>query len=154
MASPIAKVSMLVRCPPAKVFEAFVTPELLTKFWLSRASGPLQAGKTVTWDFMVPGASAQTHVEELLPERLIRISWDDGTTVSFAFEAYSEGGTRVEVVNGGFSGDAEEVMAAALEATQGFAIVLCDLKATLEHGRSMGFVRDKALLIEAKQSAD
>jgi uncharacterized protein YndB with AHSA1/START domain len=154
MAAPIAKVSMLIRCPPAKVFEAFVRPEWLTKFWLARASGPLEAGKTVTWDFMVPGASAKTYVKELLRDRLIRLSWDDGTTVSFAFEPYSQGGTRVEVVNGGFSGDADEVMAAALEATQGFTIVLCDLKTTLEHGRSMGFVRDKALLIQAKQSAD
>ena len=154
MASPVAKVSMLVRCPPAEVFEAFVSPEFLTKFWLSRASGPLEPGKTVTWDFMVPGASAKTHVVEMLRDRLIRLSWDDGTTVSFAFEPYSDGGTRIEVVNGGFSGDAAEVMEAALEATQGFAIVLCDLKVTLEHGRSMGLVRDKALLIEAKQSAD
>jgi uncharacterized protein YndB with AHSA1/START domain len=154
MASPIAKVSMLVRCPPAKVFEAFVRPEFLTKFWLSRSSGPLEVGKAVTWDFMVPGASAKTYVEEMLRDRLIRISWDDATTVSFAFEPYSDGGTRIEVVNGGFSGDAEQVMEAALEATQGFTIVLCDLKATLEQGRSMGFVRDKALLIEARQSGD
>jgi uncharacterized protein YndB with AHSA1/START domain len=154
MATPFAKVSMLVRCPPAKVFEAFVNPEFLTKFWLSRASGPLEPGKTVTWDFMVPGASAKTHVEEMLPHRLIRLSWDDGTTVSFAFESYSDVGTRIEVVNAGFSGDSEEAMKAALEATQGFTIVLCDLKATLEHGRSMGCVRDKALLIDAKQSPD
>ena len=151
MASPVAKVSMLVRCPSSKVFEAFVSPECLTKFWLSRASGPLEPGKTVTWDFMVPGASAQTYVEEMLRDRLIRISWDDGTKVSFAFESHSDGGTRVEVVNDGFLGNAEEAIAAALEATQGFAIVLCDLKATLEQGQSMGFVRDKALLIQAKQ---
>ena len=153
MASPTAKVSMLVRCPPAKVFEAFVSPEVLTKFWLSRASGPLEPGKTVTWDFMVRGASAKTQVAEMVRDRLIRLSWDDGTTVSLAFEPFPDGGTRVEVVNDGFSGDAEKVMEAALEATQGFTIVLCDLKATLEHGQSMGFVRDKALLIEAKQAA-
>jgi uncharacterized protein YndB with AHSA1/START domain len=153
MASPIAKVNMLVRRPPAEVFDAFVRPEILTKFWLSRASGPLEPGKTVTWEFMVPGASAETYVAEMVRDRLIRISWDDGTTVSFTFEPYSDGGTRVEVVNGGFSGNAEEVMEAALEATQGFTIVLCDLKATLEHGQSLGFVRDKALLITAKQSA-
>lgn len=153
MTAPIAKISMLIRCPPAKVFEAFVSPDILTKFWLSRASGPLEPGKTVTWDFMVPGASAKAHVEEMLRDRLIRISWDDGTTVSFAFEPHSDGVTRVEVINGGFSGNAEAAMEAALESTQGFTIVLCDLKATLEHGRSMGFVKDKALLIEAEQSA-
>jgi uncharacterized protein YndB with AHSA1/START domain len=153
MASPIAKVSMLVRCPPAKVFEAFVSPELLTKFWLSRSSGPLVQGTTVTWDFMVPGASAKTHVEEMVRDRLIRLSWDDGTKVSFAFEPRSDG-TRVEVINEGFSGDAQEAIESALEATQGFTIVLCELKATLEQGRSMGFVRDKALLIQAKQSAE
>lgn len=101
MASPVAKVSMFVRRPPAAVFDAFVSPEFLTKFWLSRASAPLEPGKTVTWDFMVPGASAKTYVAEMLRDRLIRLSWDDGTTVSFAFEPFSDGGTRVEVVNGG-----------------------------------------------------
>lgn len=154
MASPIAKVSMLIRRPPAAVFEAFVSPEFLTKFWLARASGPLETGKTVTWDFMVPGASAKTHVAEMLRDRLIRLSWDDRTTVSFAFEPFSDGGTRIEVINEGFSGDAEQAMKTALEATQGFAIVLCDLKVTLEQGQSPGLVRDKAVLIEAKQSAD
>jgi len=153
MPSPAAKVSMLIRCPPAKCFEAFVSPELLTKFWLSRASGPLEPGKTVTWEFMVPGASAKTYVEELLRDRRIRISWDDGTKVSFVFEPYSDGGTKVEVINEGFPGGAEEAMEAALEATQGFTIVLCELKATLEHGRSLGLVKDKALLIEAKHAA-
>jgi len=103
---------MLIHRPPAKVFEAFANPELLTKFWLARASGPLEPGKIVTWDFMVPGASAKTHVDEMLRDRAIRLSWDNGTTVSFTFESYSDGGTRVEVVNGGFSGNADEIMEA------------------------------------------
>lgn len=51
-----------------------------------------------------------------------------------------DGGTRVGAVACGFSDDvgAELVIAA----TEGFTIVLCDLKATLETGRSGDMVRD------------
>jgi hypothetical protein len=51
----------------------------------------------------------------------------------------------VEVVVSGFSG--KDSMAQAVNATKGFAIVLCDLKSLLETGKSGGMVRDKALLI-------
>lgn len=37
----------------------------------------------------------------------------------------------------------------AVSTTEGFAIVLCDLKSLLETGKSGGMVRDKATLIAA-----
>ena len=43
-----------------------------------------------------------------------------------------------------------EMRADALGATEGFAIVLCDLKSLLEQGVSGGMVRDKARLIAAQ----
>jgi len=56
--------------------------------------------------------------------------------------------TVVEIENSGFSGELHEAVATAIESTQGFTIVLCDLKTLLERGTSMNLVRDKALLIE------
>ena len=40
-------------------------------------------------------------------------------------------------------------VAEAVATTEGFAIVLCDLKSLLETGKSGGMVRDKAVLIAA-----
>lgn len=36
------KAEMLVRRPVPEVFEAFVNPELTTRFWFTRGSGSLQ----------------------------------------------------------------------------------------------------------------
>lgn len=45
--SPIAKTGMLIRKPVAEVFEAFVNPEITTKFWFTKSNGRLEAGKPV-----------------------------------------------------------------------------------------------------------
>jgi uncharacterized protein YndB with AHSA1/START domain len=151
---PVARVSMLVRRPVAEVFNAFVEPALLERFWLSKASGPLQTGKSVRWDFMVEGASADAYVKELSTNERIFIEWSDGTTVSFKFTPHRADATVVGIENAGFNGDADEVIQTAIESTQGFTIVLCDLKTLLEQGRSMNLVRDKAALIEATMAAE
>jgi len=40
---------MMIRKPVEEVFQAFTDPSLTTKFWFTRASGPLELGATVTW---------------------------------------------------------------------------------------------------------
>lgn len=45
--APIAKAEMLIRKPVAEVFEAFVNPAITSKFWFSKGSGQLEAGKQV-----------------------------------------------------------------------------------------------------------
>jgi hypothetical protein len=55
--------------------------------------------------------------------------------------------TQVAVQVTGFSSDAD--VAGIVGATEGFSIVLCDLKTLLETGRSANLVRDKAELIAA-----
>lgn len=48
----------------------------------------------------------------------------------------------------GFDKDVDEIV----NATEGFSIVLCDLKTLLETGHSANLVRDKAALIAATLS--
>ena len=47
---PVAKAEMLIRKPVAEVFEAFVNPATMSKFWFTKGSDRLEAGKQVTWD--------------------------------------------------------------------------------------------------------
>ena len=44
-----------------------------------------------------------------------------------------------------------EAVATAINSTEGFTIVLCALKALLEHGSAMNLVNDKALLLESRR---
>jgi uncharacterized protein YndB with AHSA1/START domain len=140
--------SMLIHRPAAQVFRAITVPEVLTKYWLARASGPLEAGKRVHWDFMVEGASDEVLVKEIERDRRLLTESSDGTTVTWRLTPRPDATTVIEVEQAGFKGTPGEVAVAALESTQGFTIVLCALKALLERGDSMSLVHDKAALIE------
>jgi uncharacterized protein YndB with AHSA1/START domain len=144
----MAKVELLIRAPAPQVYRAFVEPELLTQFWLATASEPLTLHGQARWEFLVPGAAAALEVRELIENERIAIEWDDETRVEWTFEARDGGQTLVRVLQFGFPGSSEEALASALDATQGFTLVLCELKAWLEQGAQLNAVRDKARLIE------
>lgn len=137
-----AKAEMLVRSSAQSVFDAFVDPGTLARFWLDKASGPLAPGATVQWEFKVPGARETVEVTHFDAPRRLGFNWSDGVHVDMAFTAHPSGATVASVVATGF-GTAD----AAIGATEGFSVVLCDLKTLLESGRSANLVRDKAALI-------
>ena len=91
MSDPVVKVEMLIRRPVAEVFAAIADGRAITEFWLSSTSGPLEEGKTVRWDFMVEGATAETTVRRLEPNKHIAIEWSDGTTVDWWFAEHRDG---------------------------------------------------------------
>ena len=49
--APVAKAQMLIRKPVAQVFEALVDPAITSRYWFSKGSGRLEAGKQVRWDW-------------------------------------------------------------------------------------------------------
>ena len=151
MTHPLVKVAMLVRRPAAEVFDAFVNPDTITKFWLEATSGPLAAGARVDWRFMVPGATAVTTVTRFEPPQVLAFDWSDGISVSLTFEAATPGITHVSVEASGFRG--EHAVDLTVGATEGFTLVLCDLKTLLETGESANLVRDKAQLITEAMSS-
>lgn len=137
-----SRLSMLVRSSATSIYDAFVDPEILSKFWLKRSSGPLQRGVPVKWEFMVPGASETTIADKLRPGELIIFRWSDGIKVKIDIERVSRSSSVVRVVAGPFPSTSKTV-----DAAEGFCIVLCDLKILLESGKSPGLVKDKAALI-------
>ena len=141
---------VLIDKPAADIFDHFVDPVLLTRFWLGAASGPTRKGDTVAWDFMVGGSSEQTTVTEVIPDRTIAFRWSSGIDVRIALVPHVTTGQVVEVSLGGFPPhDATEVI---VNAVRGFTTVLDDLKVLLETGVSPGLVRDQARLIEVDQT--
>jgi uncharacterized protein YndB with AHSA1/START domain len=144
--NPVAKAEMMIRTPAAKVFEAFADPAVTTQFWFSKASGPLKAGETVRWDWEMYGAGDDIHVRSIEPGRSIVYDWGgEGnlSRVEFTFTAQGEDRTFVEVTNSGFQGDAESVVAQALDSNGGFNTVLCAAKVWLEHGINARLIEDK-----------
>jgi aminoglycoside 3-N-acetyltransferase I len=147
MADPLAKAQMLIERPAPEVFNAFVRPDLLTQFWLQSATGPLHLNAQVQWQFMVPGATERVSVVAFEAPHHLAFVWSEGNlTVDIRLCEAPAGSTVVSVEVRGFE-QGEAGWAQAVNATEGFSIVLCDLKTLLESGRSARLVRDKAALM-------
>ena len=143
---PVAKTEMLIRKPVAEVFEAFVNPAITSRFWFSKGSGRLEAGKEVTWHWDMYGFSIHVKVKAIEKNARILIEWPgDGrpSTVEWVFTSRPDGTTFVSIKHKGFSGDAGQALRQALDSTEGFAFVLAGAKALLEHNVQLNLVPDR-----------
>jgi uncharacterized protein YndB with AHSA1/START domain len=140
------KTGMLIRRPVAQVFEAFADPAITTKFWFTKGSGRLEAGKQVQWDWEMYGISVPVTVKTIEPNQRIVIEWpgqSGSNTVEWTFEPQENGTTFVRITESGFAGDGEEVAKQVADSTQGFTLVLAGLKALLEHDIQLNLVADR-----------
>jgi len=143
---PITKTGMLIRKPVADVFEASVNPDITTKFWFTKSSGRLQAGKQVQWDWEMYGISIPVTPKAIEPNKRIVIEWPGyggRTTVGWLFAPQQDGTTFVSVTEAGFTGDGDELVKQVTDSTQGFSLVLAGLKALLEHDIRLNLVPDR-----------
>ena len=143
---PIAKTEMLIRRPVSEVFEAFVNPAITSRFWFTKGSGRLEAGKQIRWDWEMYDHSVDVSVKAIEENKRILIEWgsyDKPTTVEWVFTSRPDGTTLVSVMNTGFSGDGDEVVKQALDSTGGFTLVLAGAKAFLEHNLNLNLIADR-----------
>ena len=143
---PIVKTGMLIRKPVADVFEAFVNPDITTRFWFTKGSGRLEAGKEVQWEWEMYGISIPVTVKAIEPHKRILIEWpghSGPTLVEWLFTSLEDGSTFVSITNSGFTGDGDDLVKQATDSTQGFTLVLAGLKALLEHDVRLNLVADR-----------
>jgi uncharacterized protein YndB with AHSA1/START domain len=144
--APSAKAEMLIRKLAAEVFEAFFDPAVTSRFWFTKGSGRLKAGKPVEWEWGMYDFSVQVSLKAIEPNRRIVIEWPASgspTTVEWVFKPLTDDTTFVSITNSGFSGSGDEIVKQAIDATEGFALVLAGLKAYLEHGIALNLVADR-----------
>lgn len=137
---PVARAQMLIRKPVAEVFEAFVNPEITSRFWFSRGDSRLEEGKSVNWYWDMYGVSAEVTVKAIEENKRILIEWP--TPVEWIFSPRGDDATFVTIAASGFEGTDDEKVDQALDAVGGFAIALCGCKAYLEHGVELNLVAD------------
>lgn len=144
--APVVKVGMLIRKPVAEVFEAFINPNITTKFWFTKSSGKLEAGKQITWAWEMYNATAVVNVKEIETNKRILVEWGDVgamTELEWTFTPYENDSTFVSITNSGFQGDGDSVVAQALDSSSGFTIVLDGAKVWLEHNINSNLIVDK-----------
>jgi uncharacterized protein YndB with AHSA1/START domain len=143
---PNSKTGMLIRRPPADVFEAVINPDITTKFWFTKSSGKLEAGKVTQWDWEMYGHSIEVISKVIEPNKRVVIEWPGyggPTTVEWTFEVLENGTTFVNVTESGFTGSGDEVVKYVADSTEGFSLMLAGLKALLEHDIRLNLVADR-----------
>lgn len=146
------RVAARIAKPVAEVFEAVADPKALSEYFTTGgAEGRLEAGATVTWDFAdFPGAFP-VYVTEVVKDERIVLEWqasegeppnveggemtdsDYRTKVTMSFKPLDDGRTLVEIAEEGWR-ENQGALSASYGNCQGWAQMLCALKAWLEHG--------------------
>lgn len=144
---PSVRVGMLIRREPAEVFRAIVDPDITSKIWYTKSSGPMTPGARLRWEWEMYGVSSEIVVKEVEENRRVSFSWsgyspDHPTTVEFRFTTRAGGATYIQVTESGFTGTGDELARHVADSTEGFTFVVSALKALLEHGIVLRLVAD------------
>lgn len=132
------RVQTKIQKPVAEVFDAVYNPRKLEKYFTTkRASGPLDAGTTVTWEWDYWPEAYQVHIKEMVRNELIVFEWlahDHKTTtrVEMRFEPVGEGETVVSIAESGWE-QTDAGLKNSYENCAGWMQVCCSLKAFLEY---------------------
>lgn len=146
------RVAARIAKPVHDVFEAVADPAQLSHYFTTGgATGRLETGATVTWDFHdFPGAFP-VKVIEVVPDERIVLEWkasegeppnveggtmkglDYNTTVTMTFKALDDGRTLVEISEEGWR-ENQGALEASYGNCQGWSQMLCALKVWTEHG--------------------
>ncbi|MDE0307486.1 MAG: SRPBCC domain-containing protein [Albidovulum sp.] len=143
-----AKAQILIRRPRNEVFNAFMDPAVMSKFWLKRKDKGLREGDKITW-FVGDASDAfeiEVRVMSIKQPSQIKIEWgQDGqfTTVTWTLDEQNPDVTRLVIEERGFIGTRDEVVSQALDSTGGFNQVIVALKALLEHNSTINVVADR-----------
>ena len=141
-----AEAGMLILKPVEQVFEAFVNPEITTKFWFTESTGRLDENDEVQWTWGMYNHSVSVFVESITKDEKIKVQWgnyDELTTIEWTFTPLNESRTFVNIINNGFKGTPDELLAQVRDSTGGFTLVLAGLKAYLEHNIQLNLITDR-----------
>jgi uncharacterized protein YndB with AHSA1/START domain len=132
------KVGLKIQKPAHDVFEAIVDPSKMSNYFISKSSGRIEQGKTVTWQFPEFDMQFSVRVHEVQPDKFISYSWDnaeDGTTTTVEITLKPMGNSETFVSITEKSRDNDEKGIKWLKGnTEGWANFLACLKAYLEYG--------------------
>lgn len=143
---PVMQTRMLIRKPIDEVFEAFINPEITSKFWFTKGSGRLEAGKQVQWEWEMYSVSVPVTAKVIEPNQRIVIEWpgySGVSTVEWTFSSYELKSTFVTITESGFTGDGDSLVRQVTDSTQGFSLLLAGAKAWLEHDLQLNLVADR-----------
>ncbi|KCZ83035.1 hypothetical protein HAD_15147 [Hyphomonas adhaerens MHS-3] len=139
---PKFEVSSRIGRPVSEVFEAFVNPDILSRYFTTGgAKGRIEKGATVMWAFHEFPGAFPVKVVEVEQDKRIVFKWGEGgddssdveTTVTIRFEPTGDGRTIVSIAEEGWPAT-EQGFGKSYGNCMGWSQMLSAMKAWVEHG--------------------
>jgi len=131
------KTSLKIQKPIHDVFEAIVDPEKMSNYFISKSTGRIEEGKTLTWQFPEFDMKFPVRIDKIEKDRYISWYWDnvaDKTTTRVEISLqHMKDGTFVTVTEKSRDNDEAGIKWLAGN-TGGWANFLACLKAYVEYG--------------------
>jgi len=130
------KTKLRIGAPIHEVFEAIIDPAKMSQYFITEASGPMEAGKSISWTWADYNATANIQVQKIETDKLITFTWSGSgaeTLVEILLAAETESITSVTVQEKGWDKD-DNGIRRLTEQTQGWVDMLLCLKAFVQYG--------------------
>jgi uncharacterized protein YndB with AHSA1/START domain len=132
------KAGLQILKPAAEVFDAIVDPDKMKNYFISKGSGFMTEGETVTWKFPEMDMEFPVTVGKIEKDRYISFYWDgamDGeqTHVEINLKPNGESKTQVTVTEKGKEQNEAGILWLKRN-TEGWANFLACMKAWMEYG--------------------
>jgi len=132
-----------IKKPVAEVFDAVYNPKKLSRYFtIAGASGPLDEGKSVMWEFSeFPGAFS-VHVKRVIKNEKIVFEWENTKAsktlrVETSFEPLDKHSTLVMIREFGWDSQNQESLDESYHHCEGWMQMLCCLKVYVEDGKNL-----------------
>ena len=130
------KTKIRIGAPAHEVFEAIIDPAKMSQYFITEASGPMEAGKTISWTWADYNTTINIHVQKVEKNHYISFTWpgsDVETIVDIQLDAETESVTSVTIKEKDWHKDDKGIQRLT-EQTQGWLDMLLCLKAFVQYG--------------------
>jgi uncharacterized protein YndB with AHSA1/START domain len=144
------KVALQIQKKAPEVFEAIVNPDQMSHYFISKSSGRMEEGKTLTWYFPEFEEGFPIVVGQIVPNKSIIYYWEhtgEKLKVKITLTPMEDESTLVTIIEKSKENDPEGIEWLKGN-TEGWANFLACLKAHLEYGINLrkgafDFLRNK-----------
>ena len=131
-----------IRKPIAEVFDAIYNPKKLSGYFTTGgASGPLDEGKSVTWEFADHPGAFPVFIKQVIKNQKIVLEWDNtegsNNRVEIGFETLDKNSTLVKIKESGWKKEDQKSLDASYGNCMGWMQMLCCLKVYVEYGKNL-----------------
>ncbi len=131
------KTALQILKPISEVFEAIIDPEKMSNYFISKASGKIEEGKTIEWEFPEFDVKFPVQIETVTENKYISYYWEgykgEKLLVEINLESKNENSTLVIITEKSMPNN-ESGINWLKRNTEGWANFLASLKAYMEHG--------------------